>query len=114
MQTISINQNNDIYIDTSGNIAIKNDIEALADISKNKVLTTLGEPEYNQLEGIPYFDTIFCDNPKIDLFQAAIIQTLKDTENVSDVNNFNYTQNKGVFSYSVTINSDFGDVQLNG
>ena len=82
MQTISINQNNDIYIDTSGNIAIKNDIEALADISKNKVLTTLGEPEYNQLEGIPYFDTIFCDNPKIDLFQAAIIQTLKDTENV--------------------------------
>lgn len=114
MQTIAINQNNDIFIDSSGNIALKNDIEALADMSKNKVLETLGESQYNQLEGIPYFETIFCDTPKIDLFQAAVIQTTKNTEDVINVKDFNYTQNSGVFSYTVTIVSDFGDIQLNG
>lgn len=114
MQTISINQNNDIYLDASGNIALTVDINALADISKNKVLTTLGEAEYNQLAGIPYFETIFCDTPKIDLFQTAIIETLENTENIERVTNFDYTQNEGVFSYSLTEITSYGNIELQG
>lgn len=114
MQTISINPNNDIYVDTSGDIAITQDINALADISKNKVLTTLGEPEYNILKGVPYFDTIFTDNPKIDLFQASIIETLENTDNIERVSDFNYTQNNGVFSYTLTEHTIYGDIILNG
>ena len=114
MQTISVNQNNDIYVDTSGNIAMGKDKYALSDICKNKVLTTLGEPEYNQTAGIPYFETVFCDTPKIDLFQTAVIETIEQTDNVNRVTNFDYDQNNGVLSYSLIINSDFGDIQLNG
>lgn len=114
MQTISVNQNNDIYVDTSGNIAMGKDKYALSDICKNKVLTTLGEPEYNQTAGIPYFETVFCDTPKIDLFQTAVIETIEQTDNVNRVTNFDYDQDNGVLSYSLIINSDFGDIQLNG
>lgn len=114
MKTISVNQNNDIYVDASGNIAIGIDINALSDVCKNKVLTTLGEPEYNQTAGIPYFETVFCDTPKIDLFQTAVIETIEQTDNVNRVTNFDYTQNNGVLSYSLIINTDFGDIQLNG
>lgn len=114
MQTISINSNNDIYLDPSGNLAITQDINALADISKNKVLTALGEPEYNILEGVPYFETIFTDTPKIDLFQASIIETLENIDNIERVSNFSYTQNNGVFSYSLTENTTFGEIILNG
>ena len=114
MQTISVNQNNDIYVDTSGNIAMGKDKYALSDICKNKVLTTLGEPEYNQTAGIPYFETVFCDTPKIDLFQTAVIETIEQTDNVNRVTNFDYDQNNGVLSYSLIINTDFGDIQLNG
>lgn len=114
MQTISINQNNDIYLDTSGNLAITLDIYALADISKNKVLTNLGEPEYNVLQGIPYFETIFTDTPKIDLFQAAIIETLENTDDIERVSNFEYTQNNGIFSYSLIEHTTYGEINLNG
>lgn len=114
MITISTNENNDIFINPSGDIATSLDINALANVSKNKVLTTLGEPEYNQLAGIPYFETIFTDTPKIDLFQAAVIDALEGLENVQRVTNFEYTQNNGVFSYSLIEKTTYGDIQLNG
>lgn len=114
MITISTNSDNDIYINSSGDIATSQDINALANVSKNKVLTNYGEPEYNQLEGIPYFDTIFTDTPKIDLFQASIVQSLEALDDVQRVSNFDYSQNNGVFSYSLIEHTTFGEVQLNG
>lgn len=114
MITISTNENNDIFLDSSGNIATSTDINALANVSKNKVLTTLGEPEYNQLDGIPYFETIFTDTPKIDLFQAAVIDTLESLDEVQRVTNFDYEQNNGVFSYSLIEKTTYGDIELQG
>lgn len=114
MITISTNENNDIFLDSSGNIATSTDINALANVSKNKVLTTLGEPEYNQLDGIPYFETIFTDTPKIDLFQAAVIDTLESLNEVQRVTNFDYEQNNGVFSYSLIEKTTYGDIELQG
>lgn len=114
MLTISTNSDNDIFLDSTANLATSTEINALANISKNKVLTTLGEPEYNQLQGIPYFETIFADTPKIDLFQASIIDNLESLENVERVLDFQYTQNNGTFSYSLVENTTFGQIQLNG
>lgn len=115
MITIATDSNtNDIFLDGGGNIAISLDINALANISKNKVLTNLGEPQYNAEDGIPYFETIFTDNPKIDLFQAAIVQELERLNEVQRVSNFEYEQNEGVFSYSLIEHTTFGDIQLNG
>lgn len=114
MLSFLTNSNNDIFIDSSGNLAIGQNINALANVSKNKILTTLGEPQYNQLDGIPYFETIFCDTPKIDLFQASQIEALESLEHVNKVAKYDYTQENGVFNYVVTIDSDFGEIQLNG
>lgn len=114
MITISTNENNDIFIDPTGNISTRIDINALANISKNKVLTTLGEPEYNQLDGIPYFETIFTDKPKIDLFQAAVIDSLENIENVQRASNFDYTQDNGIFSYSLVETTIYGNITLEG
>lgn len=114
MQTLSINNDNDLYINTIGNLVVTQDINALADISKNKVLTVLGEPQYNQEAGIPYFETIFTDTPKIDLFQTAVINTLENTENVNRVSNFNYTQSNGIFSYNLVEQTAYGEIELNG
>ena len=114
MKTLGINDNNDIYIDATGNITVKEDIYALADISKNKVLTNMGELQYNTPEGIPYFNTMFCDHPDVVLFQASIINTLEKTENIKKVSNFDYKQNGDVFSYTVTENTAYGDIKING
>ena len=114
MITITTNKNNDIFVDATGNLATKNDIEALANVSVHTVLTALGEPEFNQTDGIPYFQTIFTDTPQIELFQAAIISALESLESVQRVSDFEYTQNNGVFSYSLKEHTIYGDIVLNG
>lgn len=114
MITITTNQNNDIYIDSSGNLATQTDINALANVSRNVVLTALGEPQYNQQNGIPYFETVFTDTPKIDLLQAAQVAALENLENVNRVSNYEYKQKNGVYSYSLIEHTTFGDIQLNG
>lgn len=114
MITIATNSDNDIYTDASGNLAMLTDIKALANVSKNVILTTLGEPEYNQLDGIPYFETIFTDTPKIDLLQAAQVEALEKLENVNRVSNYEYEQSNGVYSYSLIEHTTYGDIQING
>ena len=114
MITIATNSDNDIYRDVSGNLAMLTDIKALANVSKNVVLTTLGEPQYDQQNGIPYFETIFTDTPKIDLFQAAQVDALEKLADVNRVSNYEYTQENGIYSYSLIEHTTFGDIQLNG
>lgn len=114
MITIATNSDNDIYRDSSGNLAMLTDINALANVSKNVVLMTLGEPEYNQLDGIPYFETIFTDTPKIDLFQASQIAALEALPDVNRVSNYEYNQDNGVYSYSLVEHTTFGDIKING
>lgn len=114
MKTILTNKDNDLYINSSGNLAIGEGLEAAANVSKNAVLVNYGECEYNTTVGVPYFDTIFNDFPLIDLFQAAIIRVLENLNFVQRTYNFNYQEKNGVFSYSVTEKTDLGDIQING
>ena len=114
MKTILTNKDNDIYMDASGNLAIGEGLTAGANISKNAVLVTLGECEFNTTKGIPYFETIFADYPLIDLFQAAIIRTVESLPFVNRASNFQYSINNGVFSYSVKENTNLGDIIING
>lgn len=114
MITIVTNSDNDIYIDNIGNMATQTDIKALANVSRNIVLTTLGEPEYNQTDGIPYFETIFTDTPKIDLLQAAQVKALEKLEDVNRVSNYEYEQANEVYSYSLIEHTTFGEIQING
>ncbi len=114
MKTIATDDKNDLYIDAGGNIAILNDIDALANISKNAVLTNAGELSFNKQKGIPYMDTIFADEANIDIFQASIIQTLESLDGVERVSSFSYSVDGGVYSYKVEETTEFGTVVLNG
>lgn len=114
MKTIATNDNNDIFIDAGGNIAIYSDIAALANISKNAVLTNSAELEFNTEKGIPYMETVFSDNVNTDIFQANIIRTLEALEGVERVSSFTYELKDGIYSYSVQIITELGTVVVNG
>ena len=47
MKTIAINENNDIYLTPSGNLAIKQDLSAMGDIFVNKAQTVRGELQFD-------------------------------------------------------------------
>lgn len=114
MRTIAINENNDIYLDNSGSLAIKTDLEAMGDICVNKSQTVQGELLYNQDKGIDFFNTIFSSPSYPDLFQNEVITQLEDTQSVNTVKNFRGEAHNGVYSYMVEVQTDFGQVVLNG
>ena len=114
MKTLATDNNNDLYVDAGGSIAIVSDIDALANISKNAVLTNRGELTYNVQFGIPYMETIFADLANTDIFQASIIQTLESLEGVERISSFSFEINNGIYSYQVEETTKFGTVILNG
>lgn len=114
MQTIGINEFNDIFIDNSNNLCIKKDLDAMGDIFVNKSQTVLGECLYDSDKGINFFNTIFDSPCYPDLFQNELITQLEDTEAVYEIKTFKDEITNNVYKYSVEIQTDFGKVALNG
>lgn len=114
MKTLGIDKNNDIYIDNTGNLAVKNDLAAMGDIFVNKSQTNRGELAYNEEKGIDFFNTVFNSPAYLDLFQNQLITELETTEKTQRIQNFNGENKNGAFTYSVDIQTDYGKVSLNG
>lgn len=114
MKTIALNKDNDLYLDDGGNLALALESDAMSEISKNIVLTNKGELEFAILNGLPYMETIFSENGNFDIFQAEIIQALEKLDGVQRVSSFSYIVVDKVYSYSVTLITDYGTVVLNG
>lgn len=113
MQTIAINDNNDIYIDKSGNLAIKKDLEAMGDVFVNKTQTLKNELLYSD-KGIDYFNTIFSSPSYPDLFQNELTNQIENTESTISVDDFEGEIKDGMYKYQAKIQTEFGEVYLNG
>ena len=114
MQTIAINSDNDIYINSSGNLVVKSDLEAMGDILINKSQTASDELLYNTEKGIDFFNTIFASPYYPDLFQAELIKQLEDTDGVQKISGYEYREADGIYSYTVKVQTDYGTAVLNG
>lgn len=114
MKTISINENNDIFLTPSGNISIKTGVEALGDILVNKTQTNKGELQFNEEKGIDFLNTIFNSPAEIEFFESELINQIEDTDSVQNVYNFESETKNGIYSYKADIITDFGNITLNG
>lgn len=114
MITIGIDENNDIYIDSNNNLALKSDLDAMGDIFVNKVQTVKGELLYNNDKGIDYFNTIFGEPPYPDVFQSQVIAELSDTEDTQKVSAYDYTINNNIYSYTVDCETTYGNLKFRG
>lgn len=113
MQTIAINENNDIYLDNAGNLAIKSGLDAMGDIFVNKSQTLKNELLYSD-KGIDYFNTIFSSPAYPDLFQNELTNQLEDTEATVSVESFEAETQDNVFKYTAKIQTEYGELYLNG
>lgn len=114
MKTIAINTSNDIYLDSSGNLAIKSGLDAMGDILVNKAQTNYGELLFNNPKGIDFFNTVFSSPAYPDLFQNQLLNQFEDTEAVERIAGYTSNLKNNVYSYTAKIQTQYGEVNING
>jgi len=109
MLTLAKNENKDLYLDKTGNIALSEDLQACIEACECAVSTMLKEQIYQQDEGVPNFDLIWSGVPNYAQAEIAIRNILETVENVEEVLNFSYSvENGNTFSYNAIIKTTFG------
>lgn len=117
MSTFSIatDDNNDMYLDKDGNIAVVYDADAVAQDCDHAVKTVLGELIYNPEIGIPYFQVVFVGNPNLTQFESSIRNAILNANTgVVQVLSLTITRNGDILNYVAQIESIYGPVYLNG
>ena len=118
MLTFALDENNDFLIDNNNNISLASNINAMGFICVNKSLTRKGEVYYDTDKGIDFFNNVFGEIADTLLFQSDLITQLKDTVDVIDIKNYNYSittsNNSQIYNYSVDVQTNYGVIQLNG
>ena len=72
VQTFAVNDNNDLYIDGNGDIAIVYDQQAVLQACQQAAQTLLGEMVLDTNQGIPYFTAVWTGIPNIPVFEGAL------------------------------------------
>ena len=115
MKTISTNDNNDIFINPSGNLEIISGAQSAMQTVRHAVLTNIGELPLNKQAGVAYFDTVFCDTPDFDAFQQSVQSAAEQVEEVQSVDEFLMQNQEGVLRYQMNITlKDGSEVSVNG
>jgi hypothetical protein len=113
MQTLAENDNNDLYIDGTGNIPVLTAQQALAQSYASAIEVRLAEMEYAQDQGMPWFQTAFNSYNPIQ-FEAAARNIIDSFDQTVTITAFTVTKTKNVLSYVATIETIYGTVYLNG
>lgn len=113
-QTFGTNTNNDLYRDSSGNLAILNGLDAVLAACETATKAQLGEMVLQSNLGIPNFQTIWVGSPNYSLFRSYLRATLLSVSGVREVKSIEVKSANNVLSYTATIETDFGLAVING
>lgn len=112
VKSFAFDSTNDLYLDTSSNLAIAQDIEAVKFACQNAIQTILGEMIYQTNQGVPYFQIVWKGNPNLLQFKAALTATLLTVANVKEVVTIEFSRDGNRLNFVCTILTIFGIVPV--
>ena len=104
---------NDIYLDSGGNIAVSTNIQAILENCAQAAKTRLGEEVLHTDQGIPYFTTVFIGVPNLPQTQAAFRAAWLAVAGVLEVISLIMTQEENTLLYTAIIRTTEGIGELN-
>ena len=107
----------DIFIDEDTHqIAMSSDKQAYANLISDAIRTVRGELQLDTERGIPYFSTVFDKANKVQIWKHYVEKRITDFDFVVSIVAFEYEidyQTKTI-AYTMTIDTDLGEVTVNG
>lgn len=113
MRSFRVDDNNDMVLDSLGNFAFVDGLEAIQQNCVTAMKAQLGEMVYAYDEGVPTMATVW-DNFDPAQFEAAARQVLLSVVGVAGIRSFNVVQEDDVVTYSAVIISDVGETTVTG
>jgi methionyl-tRNA synthetase len=114
MITIATNDNNDIYLDSIGNLVLSEGKEAVAQVCRNEILTIKGELKYDTDKGIPYWDILSTGRADLDTLRFYILKTVQKIDEVQTIKSLNFETNNDEIRYTLNIETQNGEAVING
>lgn len=120
LKTIAPDSDNDITLDQSGTaISFHTGREAYSDILKSAILTQKTELQLDPDRGIPYFETAFYSNRRVQMWADAVRRTTNSFPWVVRIVDFVYNfiaeengQMKNELRYTLKVLTDIGVVTV--
>jgi hypothetical protein len=110
-QSLNLNGNSDVFIDSTGNLSVISGIAAVQQNCETAMKAIQGEMIYALKSGMPY-PTVVWNNYNKQLFRSAAIITLSNVQDVVSVTSFTSALNENVLEYTATIKTIYGTVTI--
>ena len=114
IRTFATNENNDLYINAEGNLAIADKLDAVKQACQTAVKAQFHEMIYEYDKGMPDFSLVWVGNPNYGQYRAALAVTLSNVDGVDSVTSIEIGKTDNVLRYRATIITEFGSAALNG
>lgn len=112
--TLATDGNNDIFMDSGGNIGIVRNIQACKEAAQQAAQSQLGEMQYFVDRGIPNFQVLWNGHPSVAQFEAALRRELLRVTDVVEVSALVSRLNGDRVQYVAAIVTTFGPAEING
>lgn len=103
MKTFARNSYGDIYLDSSGQIAMCDGKNCHAQVLEAVILTVKGEIQLDQNLGIPYFTTVFESKRYLNDWAMAVRKAITAYDWVVSIDSFDYEFDGNVLKYSIEV-----------
>jgi len=114
---------NDLYLDitdtvgkaTSGSVLVSSDgAEALRQVIVNRVRLQQGEYEYDLSRGVDYMGLLLTDTPLVRIWENQVLELVDEIDEITGIDYWNYGLNGNNFEFRLTVNSEYGTVEIKG
>lgn len=110
--SIQMDSNNDILLDSAGNIVMITDIDAMKQDVRSATLMRLGEDIYNVNSGVGFFEYIFTPQQSYDDARKSLITAITSSPDVISVESLELTIVDNTFEFVAQINSIYGQLTV--
>jgi hypothetical protein len=112
MITFDVNKDNDVFINSSGDLAIVTDKIAAMRVAEHYARASRGEMIHNMDKGIPFWPIAFGANANIAQYEAAFRARMKQIPQVKNVVSFDVEVADNALKYTATIETIYGLIEV--
>lgn len=123
MFSLLTDKNNDLYLDVvdSTDKAIANSVlvtddgaDALRQVIVNRVRLQQGEYSYDLTRGIDYMGLLLTDTPNVRIWEKQVLDLISEIPEITGIDYWNYGLDGNNFMFKLTVNSDYGTIEIKG